>query len=158
MLDVGFSEILLLGAVALIVLGPEKLPHAARMAGAWYGKIRRSLASMQAEIEREVNLAEMRKRMEDELAKIKDVEHSIMSDARALELDVEDALRPSQTGDWSLGVATPLLDPAGRHYYFYLPPSASSELTPRAPLLLSPQALQSRTPIAPSFPIDAIAQ
>jgi sec-independent protein translocase protein TatB len=145
---------LLLGAVALIVLGPEKLPHAARMAGAWYGKIRRSLASMQAEIEREVNLAEMRKLMNDEIAKIKDAENGIVAGLHDIEQDVENSIRPSQSGDWSLGVATPLLSPEGRHYYFYLPPSASAELTACVPLLLTPQALRC-IPIAP--PLDTAA-
>lgn len=151
MLDFGFSELLLLAAVALIVLGPEKLPHAARMAGAWYGKIRRTLSSMQAEIEREVNLAEMRKMMNDELAKIRDAEEGIVAGVHAVEQEVENTIRPSQSGDWSLGIATPLVSPDGRPYYFYLPPSASAELTPRVPLLLSPQALKSTTPIAPSI-------
>jgi Tat protein translocase TatB subunit len=48
--------------VALVVLGPEKLPHAARVAGAWVGKIRRTVSNMQAEIEREVSAQEMRDR------------------------------------------------------------------------------------------------
>ncbi len=114
MLDIGFSELLLLGAVALIVLGPEKLPHAARMAGAWYGKIRRSLASMQAEIEREVNLAEMRKMMNEELAKIRDAEQGIVAGVHEIEQDVENTIRPSQMGDWWQGIATPLVSPEGR--------------------------------------------
>lgn len=155
MLDVGFSEILLLGAVALIVLGPEKLPHAARMAGAWYGKIRRSLAAMQAEVEREVNLIEMRKMMNEELAKIRDAEQGIVAGVHDIEQDVENTIRPSQMGDWSLGVATPLVSPEGRHYYFYLPPSASAELTPRVPLLLSPKALL--CPVAIALSIDKAA-
>ena len=54
MFDVGFSELILLGIVALVVLGPEKLPHAARMAGAWLGRIRRTVIDIQAEIEKEV--------------------------------------------------------------------------------------------------------
>ncbi|AXI01581.1 Sec-independent protein translocase protein TatB [Aquirhabdus parva] len=89
MLDIGFTEILLLGAVALIVLGPEKLPHAARMAGAWYGRIRRSIATIQAEIEQEVNLAEMRKRMNDELEKIRQAEQSIGSEMNSIHQNIQ---------------------------------------------------------------------
>ena len=51
MFDVGFSELVLMAIVALVVLGPEKLPHAARVAGAWVGRIRRTVSNMQAEIE-----------------------------------------------------------------------------------------------------------
>lgn len=72
MFDVGFSEILLLSVVALVVLGPEKLPHAARMAGAWVGRIRRMLMNVQAEIENEVSASEMRERIRKEMAKAKD--------------------------------------------------------------------------------------
>lgn len=66
MFDVGFSELILLAVVALVVLGPEKLPHAARILGAWMGKIRRTVSQMQTEIEREVAMQEMKARMEKE--------------------------------------------------------------------------------------------
>lgn len=69
MFDVGFSELLLLAVIALVVLGPEKLPHAARMAGAWIGRIRRTLISVQADIENEVAAAEMRERIRKEMEK-----------------------------------------------------------------------------------------
>ena len=45
MFDIGFSELLLFGVIALIVLGPEKLPQAARTAGQWYAKIRRTVST-----------------------------------------------------------------------------------------------------------------
>jgi sec-independent protein translocase protein TatB len=64
MFDVGFSELLLLAIVALVVLGPEKLPHAARIAGAWVGRIRRTISTMQTEIEREVAAQEVRQALE----------------------------------------------------------------------------------------------
>lgn len=66
MFDVGFSELVLLAIVALVVLGPEKLPHAARVAGAWVARIRRSISTVQAEIEREVSAQELKSRMEKE--------------------------------------------------------------------------------------------
>jgi sec-independent protein translocase protein TatB len=78
--DIGFSEILLLAAIALIVLGPEKLPHAARMAGAWYGRIRRTISSIQSEIEQEVNALEVRQRMDAELAKIREAEAELRAE------------------------------------------------------------------------------
>lgn len=70
MFDVGFSELLLLAIVALVVIGPEKLPHVARMAGAWVGRIRRTVSTMQAEIEREVAAQEVRATLEKELRNI----------------------------------------------------------------------------------------
>ena len=55
MFDIGFSELLLFGVIALIVLGPEKLPQAARTAGQWYAKIRRTVSTLQSEIEAELD-------------------------------------------------------------------------------------------------------
>lgn len=69
MFDIGFSELLLFGVIALIVLGPEKLPQAARTAGQWYAKIRRTVSTLQSEIEAELDLAETRQQMQKELAK-----------------------------------------------------------------------------------------
>ncbi|MGP4952713.1 Sec-independent protein translocase protein TatB, partial [Psychrobacter sp. T6-1] len=74
MFDIGFSELLLFGVIALIVLGPEKLPQAARTAGQWYGKLRRTISTLQSEIEAELDLAETRQLMQKELAKIRETE------------------------------------------------------------------------------------
>lgn len=74
MFDIGFSELLLFGVIALIVLGPEKLPQAARTAGQWYAKIRRTVTTLQSEIEAELDLAETRQQMQKELAKIRETE------------------------------------------------------------------------------------
>ncbi|ALF59585.1 Sec-independent protein translocase protein TatB [Psychrobacter urativorans] len=74
MFDIGFSELLLFGIIALIVLGPEKLPKAARTAGQWYAKIRRTVSTLQSEIEAELDLVETRQQMEQEIAKIRQTE------------------------------------------------------------------------------------
>jgi sec-independent protein translocase protein TatB len=74
MFDIGFSELLLFGIIALIVLGPEKLPQAARTAGQWYAKLRRTVSTLQSEIEAELDLAETRQQMQNELAKIRQTE------------------------------------------------------------------------------------
>ena len=74
MFDIGFSELLLFGVIALIVLGPEKLPQAARTAGQWYAKLRRTVSTLQFEIEAELDLAETRQQMQNELAKIRQTE------------------------------------------------------------------------------------
>lgn len=71
MFDIGFSELFLFGVIALIVLGPEKLPQAARTAGKWYAKLRRTISTIQSEIEAELDLAETRQQMQDELANIR---------------------------------------------------------------------------------------
>ena len=61
MFDVGFWELSILGIVTLLVVGPERLPELARVAGKWISKARRMVYTMRTEIEREVELAELRK-------------------------------------------------------------------------------------------------
>ena len=59
MFDVGFSELALIGVIALIILGPDRLPKAARTAGLWVGRARRMLADVKADIDREVRRSEL---------------------------------------------------------------------------------------------------
>src|SRR5712691_1663894 len=61
MLDFGFDKIALIGAVALIVIGPEKLPRVARTVGALIGKAQRYVADVKAEVNRSIELEELKK-------------------------------------------------------------------------------------------------
>lgn len=61
MFEIGFSEIILLVVVTLLVLGPERLPGAVRSAARWTAQIRRMLASARTEIERELNTDEIKR-------------------------------------------------------------------------------------------------
>ena len=67
MFDIGFFELMVIGVIALLVLGPERLPHAVRMTGAWIGKFRRAATSVREELEREVNAYEMQQRIKEQL-------------------------------------------------------------------------------------------
>jgi sec-independent protein translocase protein TatB len=60
MFDVGFQELVLIGVVALLVVGPERLPRLARTAGLWLGRARRVLGSVKAEIDRELKADELK--------------------------------------------------------------------------------------------------
>lgn len=61
MFDIGFTELLLIGVVALLVVGPERLPKVARTAGHLLGRFQRYVASVKSDISREVQLEELRK-------------------------------------------------------------------------------------------------
>ena len=61
MFDIGFSELLVIGVVALIVIGPERLPRVARTMGHLAGRLQRYVADVKADINREVELEELRK-------------------------------------------------------------------------------------------------
>ena len=64
MFDVGFWELALVGLVALLVVGPERLPKLARTAGLWVGRGRRMLTSVKAEIDRELKAEELKQILE----------------------------------------------------------------------------------------------
>jgi sec-independent protein translocase protein TatB len=61
MFDIGFSELLVIGVVALVVIGPEKLPRMARTIGHLAGRLQRYVADVKADINREIELEELRK-------------------------------------------------------------------------------------------------
>ncbi len=65
MFDVGFSELVLLLIVGLIVLGPERLPRVARSVGQWVGRARAYVRQMSAELDREVQRAEIQAHVEE---------------------------------------------------------------------------------------------
>ena len=64
MFDIGFSEIIFIMVIALVVVGPERLPRLARTAGLWVGKMRGLITSVKADIEQELATEELRKQME----------------------------------------------------------------------------------------------
>jgi len=72
MFDIGFWELCLIAVVALLILGPERLPVAARTAGFWIGKARRMIGNVKSEIDRELQLDEVRKRLREEEDKLKE--------------------------------------------------------------------------------------
>jgi len=87
MFDVGFFELLLIAVVALLVIGPERLPRVARTAGLWIGRGRRMLSSVKADIEKELKAEEL-KRVLEEQAKSTGV-HEILDDTRSALNDVK---------------------------------------------------------------------
>jgi len=61
MFDIGFFELLVVGVIALLVLGPERLPLAARTCGLWVGRLRRTVGSIQNEIREELRVEELKR-------------------------------------------------------------------------------------------------
>lgn len=66
MFDIGFSELILIGVVALLVLGPDRLPGAARVAGLWLGRIKRSFNTIKEDVERELGADDIRRELRNE--------------------------------------------------------------------------------------------
>jgi sec-independent protein translocase protein TatB len=78
MFDIGFSELMLIGVVALLVIGPERLPKVARTAGAWMGRLNRYVSDVKGDIDREMRLDELRKMQDDMKASAQ--KYEIMAD------------------------------------------------------------------------------
>lgn len=99
MFDIGFAELLLVGLVALVVLGPERLPGAVRTAGLWVGRLKRSFNNIKAEVEREIGADEIRRQLHNE--RILD-----------LEREMKQSIMPPASTTSSPAASTPATTPA----------------------------------------------
>jgi sec-independent protein translocase protein TatB len=105
MFGISFSELMLVGLIALLVLGPERLPGAARTAGLWIGRLKRSFNAIKTEVEREIGADEIRRQLHNEHVL------SLEEQARKI-LDPQRPARPTQP-------PVPLADP--------VPPGAQAQ-------------------------------
>ncbi len=92
MFDIGLSKMALIGAVALVVIGPEKLPRVARMVGTLLGKAQRYVSDVKAEVNRSMELDELRKMKDTVEGAARDVEQSIQTSASDFQKDMESSL------------------------------------------------------------------
>ncbi len=124
MFDIGFWEFMMVGLIALIVVGPERLPGLARTVGLWVGKARYFVSSVKAEIDREIQ-ADALKRMLEEHAKVPEI-HELLEETHQHLTDVQDALRlPLEPSSH----ATPQALPAVQNS---TPPSDALDTVPEA--------------------------
>lgn len=72
MFDIGFLELFVIGVIALIVLGPERLPKAARTVGLWVGKAKQGFNSIKHEIDRELKVQEIQQELEQQKAQLEE--------------------------------------------------------------------------------------
>jgi len=92
MIDLGLSKLALIGVVALVVVGPERLPKVARMAGTLLGRAQRYINEVKSEVSREIELEELRKMQKDIREAASNVEQTIAKDVSVLESDFHGAL------------------------------------------------------------------
>ena len=85
MIDIGISKMALIGAVALVVIGPEKLPRVARTVGTLLGKAQRYVSDVKAEVNRSMDLDELKKMRETVEGAARDVNNSIQTQASEFE-------------------------------------------------------------------------
>src|SRR4030095_8586348 len=88
MFDIGFSELLVIGVVALIVIGPEKLPRVARTLGHLAGRLQRYVSDVKADINREIELEELRKMRDSMQQAASNFESNVQSEVSKTETDL----------------------------------------------------------------------
>ena len=90
MIDLGVSKLALIAVVALIVVGPERLPKVARVAGNLFGRAQRYMSEVKSEVNRQMEMEEFRKMREESTAVLKEVENSIHSTAQEVTTHLSD--------------------------------------------------------------------
>lgn len=83
MFDIGFPELMVVSIVALLILGPERLPEALRTLGLWMGRLRRSFTSIKTELEKELGMDDIRRQLHNE---------SVMEEMQRIEAEVKNSL------------------------------------------------------------------
>jgi sec-independent protein translocase protein TatB len=156
MFDVGIWEIGVIGVVALVVLGPERLPKVARTAGHMFGRLQRYVANVKADINREMEASEFSKLKEEvqSAAKtfetsVRDHASSVESEARALEKDATPALGNGSSADAGTKSQADLLaeQEAGLPS---LDPSPATPTTPTTPTTSTTEPSRPVNTVAPS--------
>jgi sec-independent protein translocase protein TatB len=92
MFDIGFLELMFIGVVGLLVLGPERLPKAARTLGLWIGKIKRTVSGMQREISAQLEAEELRQKLNEQQKKLDE-------SVRQVQRDVESIAEPDRPAE-----------------------------------------------------------
>lgn len=119
MIDIGLSKMALIGAVALIVIGPEKLPVVARTVGTLLGKAQRYVSDVKAEVSRSMELDELKKMRESVESAARDVEHSIHTEAADFQRQWSD---PAANASSASASAAPSFAPGPPSYPEYRRP------------------------------------
>lgn len=94
MFDVGFSELVVIGIVALVVIGPERLPKVARTVGLLLGRLQRYVGDVKADINREIQLDELKKLQQQMTEQVSGLQASVSHEMREVETSLNKAIEP----------------------------------------------------------------
>lgn len=159
MFGISFSELLLVGLVALLVLGPDRLPGAARTAGLWIGRLKRSFNAIKTEVERELGADEIRRQLHNEhILQMEQEAKKLMAPLTDLQDQAREAFNPQQSAQPD-GQGTPAEPPAApsiapNSRLNSLPGAGLAPATPEVPAAAAqaPDAGQPSQPTAASQP------
>jgi sec-independent protein translocase protein TatB len=111
MFDVGLSELMVIALVALIVIGPERLPRVARTAGHLLGRLQRYVGDVKADINREIQLEDLKKLQQEVAAQAKSMEQSVNDQLKSVETSLNDSIAQG-IADKSAVPAAPAIEAA----------------------------------------------
>jgi len=97
MFDVGLSELMIIAVVALVVIGPERLPKVARTAGLLLGRLQRYVGDVKADINREMQLDELKKLQQQVKDQANSLETSMTHEIREVETNLNQTIAPPET-------------------------------------------------------------
>ena len=132
MFDVGFSELLVIAAVGLVVIGPERMPGVARTAGALFGRAQRYLNALKADIQTEVDLEEFKRIKATFYDAAKSIEHSVSQVKQELNATAEslnESIAAQSETPAAAAVETPNA-PAQMDFWLDSTPAAGPAATP----------------------------
>src|SRR5438067_449405 len=144
MFDIGFSELLVIGVVALIVIGPERLPKVARTVGHLFGRMQRYVNDVKADISREMQLEELKKLQTSMQDAAQSFEQSVTREVNAAESELQKIAQdanpvapavPASTPADAIATAPATIDQPSSE------PGAQAETTPQLELELDKPAL-----------------
>jgi sec-independent protein translocase protein TatB len=94
MFDVGLSELMIIAVVALVVIGPERLPKVARTAGLLLGRLQRYVSDVKSDINREIQLDELKKMQQEMTSQVTNLQASVTHEMREVESSVNKVIEP----------------------------------------------------------------
>lgn len=121
MFDVSFTELMIIGVVALVVIGPERLPKVARTAGLVLGRLQRYVSDVKADIHREIQLDELKQMQKQVVDQVTSLESSVKHEIHEVEtsvsasigpLETDGAVSPAPTSEISATVNAPAAQPS----------------------------------------------
>ncbi|WP_294997413.1 Sec-independent protein translocase protein TatB [uncultured Stenotrophomonas sp.] len=144
MFDIGFSELLVIAVVALVVLGPERLPKAARFAGLWVRRARNQWDSVKQELERELQAEEIKRQMQDVRQGMQDTENQLRASGEAIRREAQQAQQ--QGDDLAQEVRAPAQADLPPHLAEPLAAATAAQAHDSAPVATTDAAVQGAAP------------
>lgn len=92
MFDIGFTELMVIAVVGLIVIGPERMPKVARTVGHLLGRLQRYVGDVKADINREMQLEELKKLQSQVVGQVRDVEHQVNEQMKTIETELNQSI------------------------------------------------------------------